>query len=184
VSRNQLALVDPDTGAELWRSEVPALAGEGTDIDIDMLTIGDVLVVPTRGLPGGVSGVDVSSGRVLWTYRADRGVELVGARSAPAPVVVLANGKDGLVLDARTGQPTADKTLADQLDVKPHRYFDDPQPSWTPPGGVGRTAAYVADDQDRGFVLRVAEPGASDGAKTLYSQCTNPTGALNGGAPR
>lgn len=184
VSRNEISLVDPDEGTEVWRSAIPALAGPGTDINIDMLAVDDVIIVPTRGLPTGVSGVDAATGHVLWTSQSPpSGVELLGAHASPQLVVVRADGRDGVVLDAKTGQRVVAPKNEDSLEVKPRRYSDSVRSGWTPPPAPGRVVGAATDNKGRGFVLRGPEQSATYAAKALYSRClqTQPPGT---GAPR
>ena len=183
VSRNQIELVDPDSGTTKWVASVPPLAGPETDIDIDVLPAGDVLVVRSHGVPTGVSGIDARTGAVLWTH-ADSGlIDLIGLeRSSPRSVVIAGSaGTEGL--DLQSGEvvwTAADRTDADRhvadSDPVPRRYLDGPD-RWDTPDGPGRVAGGGVDLDGEGhaFVLRLSD--ATDnlfGARALVDFCAEP----------
>ncbi len=183
VSRNQIELVDPDSGTTEWVASVPPLAGPATDIDIDVLPAGEVLVVRSHGVPTGVSGIDARTGAVLWTHSDAGLIDLIGLeRSSPRSVVIAGSaGTEGL--DPRSGEvvwTAADSGEADRRvagsDSVPSPYLDGPD-RWDPPDGPGRVVGGGVDLDGEGhaFVLRLSD--ATDdrfGARALVDFCAEP----------
>lgn len=178
ISRNEVGLVDPASGATIWRAKVPALAGPGTDLDDSAVQlVDDVVVITTRGAPTGISGIDERTGTVLWTYSGGGLLELAGVERSPTAVVVQ-EGPAAHGLDPRSGQVLW--TTTDRQEVDRHLSATDAPPSrprpdrWEPPSGPDRTDRAVDVDDGRAFVLR--HPAAVEGglgARALDPLCSS-----------